>query len=102
MCADRMLFQFQDIHPQYASHRIAQRSRAHIPLLHMPVMPCKEKDPAGHARVVLLLLKPFREFSDLCPKNSTWNQSLASFEHELEHGSASNARLVRLIENFEA
>jgi len=74
-----------------------------IPFFYMPTIPSRAKEPEKHARLVTMLLKPFRELSDLRPIELSWIQVLEDLELSISpEGTQPNARLFRILQNAEA
>ena len=69
----------------------------YVPIIYGPKTPRKDLHPEMFAKIALVLFKPWRQPSDLRPKDSTWAQALQSFlqsPQALPH-------IVRFIENME-
>jgi len=84
-------------HPQQKTHYLTIRKIQRIPVILGPSVPnpnTSEESKERWARDILLLLKPWREPSDVLESYSNWVEALTEFEKTMDN------RLRRLIRNF--
>ncbi|ETV85620.1 hypothetical protein H257_02239 [Aphanomyces astaci] len=85
---------FMERHSLHKSKCIGVHRLARIPVLtggvRVPFFgDClKPEERDFHAQVALVLFKPFRVLSDLCPHGSTWHEAWESFQPTMSTGSA--------------
>ena len=94
-CNER--FSFQEEHPQAATHILMKYSQLHVPVLYGPQIPRQDRDDTQerYNRALLTLPVPWRNVTDLCDINQTWE---AAFECRK---SLISAHSWKIIENIQ-
>ncbi|CAF3374280.1 unnamed protein product, partial [Rotaria sp. Silwood2] len=90
-------FSFQEEHPQATTHILMKYSQLHVPVLYGPQIPRQDRDDTRerYNRALLTLFVPWRNATDLCDINETWEDA---FESRRNHISAHSWKIIENIQ----
>ncbi|CAF4199129.1 unnamed protein product, partial [Rotaria sordida] len=90
-------FSFQKEHPQATTHVLMKYSQLHVPVLYGPQIPRQDRDDTRerYNRALLTLFVPWRNATDLCDINQTWEDA---FERRKNLISAHSWKIIENIQ----
>lgn len=90
-------YQFQSEHPQATTHLIMEHSEPQVPVLFGPQIPRKDREDTRerYYRALLTLFVPWRNASDLCDIDETWEEAFNSGQSSIP------AHCWKIIENIQ-
>ena len=90
-------FSFQEVHPQVTTHILMKYSQLHVPVLYGPQIPRQDRDDTRerYNRALLTLFVPWRNVTDLCDMNQTWEDA---FEYRKNLISAHSWKIIENIQ----
>ncbi len=90
-------FSFQEEHPQATTHILMKYSQFHVPVLYGPQIPRQDRDDTRerYNRALLTLFVPWRNVTDLCDINQTWEDA---FERRKNLISAHSWKIIENIQ----
>ena len=90
-------FPFQKQHPQAKTHLLMTYSENHVPILHGPQIPRRDREDTRerYCRALLTLFVPWRAVADLCDVKQTWGKAFEARKNLI------SVRSWNIIENIQ-
>ena len=92
-------FPFQAQHPQRKTYVLVKYSEPHVPILHGPQIPRRDRDETRerYCRALLTLFVPWRTVTDLCDVNQTWDDAFKSRQEQVSTQSWEIIENIQLL-----